>query len=298
MVGMLVSPRISSADEIPFCTLEQLLAPGAENATEAAQESQEAAGSNVIECRVNPADVIEADAPPWYDTPPALPRHPSTTGFYHWQGASTNGSTGGFEGVQATLKVVNINDMPHDGNLQQFVAGRVMLVRDDLAHNCPGQQPGSEWTDFKWAEVGWVEVDWKGTNSDQYFYTYDTVDCVWKFYGKANSGQTYIFRARENAGNLRLERWGGSGWILLDSLGAPDCSTDACRAENFLEVYTQGTHPSFASAIPHTLAKLDTAGLNWPDWNAGFGSDWVETSPYHACNRVDFTSFTAKDTAC
>lgn len=104
-------------------------------------------------------------------------------------------------------------------------------------------------------------------------------------------------RAGENAGNLRLERWGGSAWILLDSLGTPDCSPDACRAENFLEVYTQGPNPSFANPIPHTAAKLDTSPTNWTAWGPGTGP-WSETNPYHACNRVNFTSFTAKDSAC
>lgn len=273
----------ASADEIPYCTDTQL-AQGEEGIppAEAAEEADIAGDTNEVECRVAPADVLavtDVDIPPasldpWFHV--SNPYH-----FVGWRTVEDGDFDFDYEGVQATLKVVNATDLPHDDDRDQFVAARVMLVKANGA----------------WAEVGWAETDWQGGNDDQYLYTFDTGTDAWHFYNAVNPGSTYIVRARTvAAGNTRLERFNAStdAWQLLDSTNL-NCNEDACRAANLTEVYANGApHPDWSGSIGHTAAKLDQDATSWPAWGAGVPTGAIDDSGYIMCNETPHTIFNAK----
>jgi len=288
LVAILAAFTVSAhaGETIPYCTEEQLDAPGADTLAEAQADAAAAADDFTPECQVNPADVVTVEG--GGEPIPMDPLHQGSD--YHWLGFSTReflGTGFDFEGAQITVQAKNIDNMPHDSD-QDFVANRVMVIPDG----------GSNWL-----EVGWVEHDDEGTNTQQFTYTH-AGGANWSFYNELVAGTYYTYRLRAVGDTMKAERLNNNtgDWVLLTTVNR-DCTPDNCAVEAFTEVHVSdvdGAHPTWNGTIRFQQMKIDTSGSSFPAWSDTGAPSTVlaDTAGYSACSVTEWTVFESKRNAC
>ncbi len=173
-------------------------------------------------------------------------------------------------------------------NTNDFVSARVMAKEDynGATH---------------WLEAGWPEVGWR--NDDQYVYTWDTRDKVWKFYDQynlANGSRFFVLIDSEVSSSRstywRAWVWWNSAWNLLSRISLP--VYDEAFVEEYVKVYRDPSQSShfFLPEIDIDNVPIKTsptAAISWwrdPPVRTVPGSS---ISPYCLTWFVRFDSFRA-----
>lgn len=294
-----VVAQVEPANErLPYCTDAQLNAPGAATAAEAKADAEAAKDAPVM-CQVAPSDITTIEDPRAKLAAPTSPEAtfvPGCPGCYHWVGFQTTEFQGqgyDFEGQMGTVQVKNIDNMPHDGDLKQFVVSRIFTA--------------VTFPENTWLEVGWAETDWQGTNAQQFSYSYDGQQGLWHFYGSALSGGTfYTYRLRSvGSSSMEAHRLNNNtgAWVLLDTSNTVDCTPDRCNAAALTEIFTNpGTalHPDWSGNIAWNSLKIDKAATSFPNWTEAQAptTKLQDAEGYNVCNPTEWTAFNAKRFAC
>lgn len=212
----------------------------------------------------------------------ASPNH--TTDPYHYIGYGSPITDNFYDGVEATLKVVNPGGVSHggSGDVSDFVAAWVIV-----------EGPGH------FTQVGWAEVSWR--SDVRQLFSFSSLDGTWRFFGgNLATGSTVRVRVFNTmGGNTLVQQFSGGSWATLYTYGGPDCLVNGCEAEAQVEIYTTDPgHPTLGTGVVASAMKVyvDNPRVNgWEPWIALYYPNVIAAAsePYILCIQNQWQKFTA-----